>query len=121
MKINISLSNRLQTAEIKKRLHENMKRALAAAGTEAAGQIKKAGDAMDVRRTGRMLNAVGWRRVDDHTVEVGTPVKYALFVHEGHRARNGRFIRGRPFLRQGLTDGLPRIQAVFDQEIKRGF
>jgi HK97 gp10 family phage protein len=57
------------------------------------------------------------RRSITHRVEragergiVGTNVKYGIFVHEGTR-----FMRGRPFLQQGLDASRPAIDSDAEQ------
>jgi phage gpG-like protein len=37
---------------------------------------------------------------------VGTPVVYALPLHEGYRTSRGRKVPGRPFLRRAMTEVL---------------
>jgi len=62
--------------------------------------------------TGRLRSSIR-SRAFLFTATIRPNVNYAQFVHDGTR-----FMRGRPFMKQGLRDSTAQIRAVFSREIK---
>lgn len=87
-------------------VHANVLRALTAMGTEAVGQIVRqmqTGYGRPIWQTGNLQRDVSCEveRSSENTVDVGSSLEYALFVHEG-TSRMGK----RPY----ILDGFPRAR-----------
>ena len=69
-------------AEVLKATAEQKLRALEAVGIQAEGDVKDEITALDAVDTGRLRGSIA-HQVDGDSVEVGTNVDYAVYVHEG--------------------------------------
>lgn len=129
-------------AEVDAHFEVNMRRALTAVGEAAVGFVVKqmqSGYQKPVRDTGALMQSINHAEEIDGAVgrvNIGTNLKYALFVHEGYvqkkglhfqdkqgnwHTTKGRHIAGRPFLRDGIAKGWGRLQQLFAAYLKEGF
>lgn len=69
-------------AEVLKATAEQKLRALEAVGIQAEGDVKDEITDLDAVDTGRLRSSIT-HQVDGDSVEVGTNVDYAVYVHEG--------------------------------------
>ena len=74
-------------------------------------------------RQGNAMKTSGGNGTLDFTppadsVAVGNTVPYALFVHEGHRLRNGAFQPPRPFIRNAIINKAQVIANIYASELK---
>lgn len=51
-----------------------------------------------------------------YTVSVGSPQKYAVYVHNGTHK-----LKARPFIRDALTKNTAKIRAITERNLKNGF
>ncbi len=69
-------------ADVLKATAEQKQRALEAVGIQAEGDVKDEITDLDAVDTGRLRGSIA-HQVDGDSVEVGTNVDYAVYVHEG--------------------------------------
>lgn len=69
-------------ADVLKATAEQKQRALEAVGIQAEGDVKDEITDLDAVDTGRLRRSIA-HQVDGDSVEVGTNVDYAVYVHEG--------------------------------------
>ena len=108
-------------AEVLKQLNENKSRVLYAMGIKSVGLINqqmKGGYGRPIQETGDLMRDVNFQveRSKPDTVDVGNSLEYASFVHEGTRK-----MQARPYIRDAIHGGIDQIQAVAEQEMKKGF
>lgn len=77
-------------------------------------------------KTGNLRSSITHQFVSDYTIEVGTPVKYGIYVELGHPQRPGRyvpaigkrlvrsFVPGKPFLRPAFENHLDEYKTIFE-------
>jgi HK97 gp10 family phage protein len=99
----------------------NKKRALKAMGVTAEGLVVKkmqSGYGSPIRQTGDLMRDVNHEveASGKDTVDVGNSLKYAPFVHEGTRR-----MKGRPYIKDGITGGKGKLEDVATREMKKGF
>lgn len=125
--------------QVKGQMQQNVYRALVAVGTEGVGCVKSTMEAQHIRKTGNLIGSITYQPEATGTggkVRIGTSVKYAIFVHEGHVVKpglhfigsdgkwhttKGGHVAGRPFLRDGILKNLNKLQEVFATYLKEGF
>lgn len=90
------------SADIIELVKKNKERALEAVGAQAEGDVKDEITDLDAVDTGRLRSSIA-HQVDGDSVEVGTNVEYAVYVHEG-TGRNTA--GGNPYKRWVYTDPL---------------
>lgn len=90
------------SADIIELVKKNKYRALEAVGAQAEGDVKDEITDLDAVDTGRLRSSIA-HQVDGDSVEVGTNVEYAVYVHEG-TGRNTA--GGNPYKRWVYTDPL---------------
>lgn len=90
------------SADIIELVKKNKERALEAVGAQAEGDVKDEITALDAVDTGHLRQSIK-HAVHDDSVEVGTNVEYAVYVHEG-TGRNTA--GGNPYKRWVYTDPL---------------
>ena len=90
------------SADIIELVKKNKYRALEAVGAQAEGDVKDEITDLDAVDTGRLRSSIA-HQVDGDSVEVGTNVDYAVYVHEG-TGRNTA--GGNPYKRWVYTDPL---------------
>lgn len=115
MSVKITLTSNADA--ILQQLRENKRRALTAIGAEAVGAVKQqmaSGYGRPIRRTGTLMGDVH-SEVDGDSVIIGNSKDYAIYVHDGTRK-----MAGRPYIRDGIEGDRDRIQAIAEQEIRRG-
>lgn len=101
-------------------VHGNVVRALTAMGTEAVGQIVRqmqTGYGRPIWQTGNLQRDVSYEveRSGENTVDVGSSLEYALFVHEGTSR-----MAGRPYIRDGVMNNLDKLKRVASEYLKAG-
>ena len=90
------------SADIIELVKKNKERALEAVGAQAEGDVKDEITDLDAVDTGRLRSSIAHQVYGD-SVEVGTDVDYAVYVHEG-TGRNTA--GGNPYKRWVYTDPL---------------
>lgn len=90
------------SADIIELVKKNKERALEAVGIQAEGDVKDEIEILEAKDTGRLQQSIA-HAVHDDSVEVGTNVEYAVYVHEG-TGRNTA--GGNPYKRWVYTDPL---------------
>lgn len=90
------------SADIIELVKKNKERALEAVGAQAEGDVKDEITDVGAVDTGRLRSSIA-HQVDGDSVEVGTNVEYAVYVHEG-TGRNTA--GGNPYKRWVYTDPL---------------
>ncbi len=90
------------SADIIELVKKNKERALEAVGAQAEGDVKDEITDLDAVDTGHLRDSIA-HQVDGDSVEVGTNVEYAVYVHEG-TGRNTA--GGNPYKRWVYTDPL---------------
>lgn len=90
------------SADIIELVKKNKERALEAVGAQAEGDVKDEITELDAVDTGHLRQSIA-HSVHDDSVEVGTNVEYAVYVHEG-TGRNTA--GGNPYKRWVYTDPL---------------
>lgn len=78
--------------------------------------------------TGRLR--VNWQETFRNLYgELKSMQEYAIWVHEGHKQEPGRyvpaigkrlkksFVKGQPFLRQGVDSSMPMVRSIFDRSL----
>lgn len=98
------------------RFQKNKDRALTAMGIEAAGGVKEYMMREKIRDTGTLMGSISSAQSGPDTVDVGTNVEYATFVHEGTSR-----MAGRPYLTNGINENLDRIKKVAEEALKSPF
>lgn len=104
------------SAQVRALLAANKERALTAMGIEAAGSVKGYMATNQIRDTGTLMGSINYGLSGEDSVDVGTNVEYATFVHEGTYK-----MAGRPYITNGVSGAWSRIQKIAEQELKRGF
>lgn len=109
------------TAEVLAKMQGNVKKALAALGTEAVGLIQdqmQTGYEKPIWKTGDLQRDVNYsvENSGPGTVDVGNSLEYAPFVHDGTRR-----MKGRPYIRDALNEGADRLKQVVEENLKEGF
>lgn len=90
------------SADIIELVKKNKERALEAVGIQAEGDVKDEIEILEAKDTGHLQQSIT-HAVHDDSVEVGTNVEYAVYVHEG-TGRNTA--GGNPYKRWVYTDPL---------------
>lgn len=90
------------SADIIELVKKNKERALEAVGIQAEGDVKDEIEILKAKDTGHLQQSIA-HAVHDDSVEVGTNVEYAVYVHEG-TGRNTA--GGNPYKRWVYTDPL---------------
>lgn len=98
----------------------NVERALTAMGIKAVGLIVKqmeSGYGKPIRRTGDLMRSIAYEVENSgkNTVDVGSNLEYAPFVHEGTSR-----MAGRPYLRDALQDGSDDLEQVCAAYLRQG-
>lgn len=98
----------------------NARRALTAMGTKAVGltvQKMQSGYGKPIRRTGDLMRSIAYEVENSgkNTVDVGSNLEYAPFVHEGTSR-----MAGRPYLRDALKDGSDDLEQVCAAYLRQG-
>lgn len=70
--------------------------------------------------TGRLRNSITHAIMNDETVAVGTNVRYAEYVHFGHRTIDGKTVAGRPFLTAPIQKHLDEYRDILKAELSGG-
>ena len=97
----------------------NVNAALTALGVEGVGAVKEqmqSGYGKPIRQTGTLMGSISHEKSSENTVDIGTNVKYGIYVHEGTRK-----MKGRPFIKDGLLENEERLQTVAAEYLKKGF
>ena len=108
------------SGKIKQMVEQNKKAALRAMGDRAVGLITQqmqTGYGKSIRDTGDLMRDVSFQveRSGAGTVDVGNTLKYATVIHEGtHKTA------ARPYIRDGIQNGIDQLQKVAEQEMKKG-
>lgn len=84
-------------------------------GVELTVKQMQGGYGAPIRDTGNLMGSITSNVVSDRAVDVGTNVEYAGYVHEGTYK-----MRGRPFLKDALTNGAQEIADVWKEYLSRG-
>lgn len=109
------------SAKVLAMIENNKKAALTAMGIKAVGltvQKMQNGYGAPIRKTGMLMSSIS-SEVENSgkdTVDVGSNVEYAPFVHEGTSR-----MAGRPYLRDAIMEGKTQLQAVTEAYLKQGF
>lgn len=92
--------------------------ALTAMGIEAVGSIKSQFNKYPKKpyKTGELFRSISSAKSSDTTIDVGTNIEYATYVHEGTRK-----MAGRPFIVDGINGNAERIKKVAIAYLKQGF
>lgn len=119
MAVKVTLTD--HTAAVKAQLDANVLNALTAMGVEAVALTvdkMQNGYGAPIRKTGNLQRDVQFalENSEPDTVDVGNTLEYGPFVHEGTYK-----MYGRPYLKDAITEGKARLQAVAEQELKKGF
>lgn len=101
-------------------VHGNVIRALTAMGTEAVGQVVRqmqTGYGKPIWQTGNLQRDVSYEveRSGENTVDVGSSLEYALFVHEG-TSRMGK----RPYIRDSIMNNIEKLKKIASEYLKAG-
>lgn len=112
----MSVSIKDNSAQVLALLEANKQRALTAMGLEAAGAVKSYMEVNKIRDTGTLMGSINSGLSSEDSVDVGTNVEYATYVHEGTYK-----MAGRPYITNGVNGAWSRIQKIAEQELKRGF
>lgn len=105
--------------EVLAKMAQNAKAALTAMGIEGTGAVKEQmqnGYGKPIRDTGNLMGSISYGLSSDSTVDIGTNVEYAGYVHEGTYKMHGR-----PYLKDGLMNNKERLQAAAEEYLKQGF
>ena len=96
----------------------NGDRALMAMGLEAVGSVKSQFYKYPKApyRTGDLYRSISAAKSSDTTIDIGTNIEYATFVHEGTSKMDGR-----PFIKDGIMGNEERIKKVGAAYLKQGF
>lgn len=100
----------------------NVSRALTAMGTVAVGQIVRTMQRAYWRPiwlTGDLQRDVNYEAHEsEHSVDIGSSLSYATYVHEGTSR-----MRGRPYITDALTsaDGMEALKEVAQDALSQGF
>lgn len=94
-------------ADVLKATAEQKLRALEAVGIQAEGDVKDEITDLDAVDTGRLRGSIA-HQVDGDSVEVGTNVDYAVYVHEG----TGKY---------AVSGGTPKERWVYRDELTGEF
>ena len=106
---------------VRAQLEENVEAALEAMGVACVGYVvdqMQSGYGNPIRKTGDLMRDVSYEvgRSAKNTVDIGNSLKYAPFVHDGTVR-----MRGRPYLRDGITNNLNNLQDIAEEYLKKGF
>lgn len=104
------------SADIIQLVKKNKEQALEAVGIQAEGDVKDEIEILEAKDTGHLQQSIA-HAVHDDSVEVGTNVEYAVYVHEG-TGRNTA--GGNPYKRWVYTDPLDgKKRMVHPQKLRR--
>lgn len=112
----MSVTIKDNTQQVLAMINANKERALTAMGLEGAGAVKSYMAAHKIRDTGTLMGSISSGISGEDSVDVGTNVEYATFVHDGTYK-----MAGRPYITNGINGAIDRINKVAEQELKRGF
>ena len=104
-------------AEITARLERNAASALDSAGRTAAALVRgrlQSGYGAPVRDTGALMDSIA-HAVEGDTVYIGSPLPYAVCVHDGTSR-----MPGRPFLADGILGGAEDIARAMAEVLGQG-
>ncbi len=101
------------------RMQKNVGEALTAMGIKAVGlTVEKmvSGYGAPIWDTGTLMRSITFERVGgEDAILVGSPVEYAVYVHDGTSK-----MAGRPFLRDAILEGADALKAVALNELRKG-
>lgn len=109
------------SAVVQTQMNGNKRAALAAMGLKAVGLTvdkMQSGYGRPIRQTGNLMRDVS-SEVENSapdTVDVGSSLNYALYVHEGTYK-----MAARPYLRDALNGGASALKEVAESYLKQGF
>lgn len=118
MAVKVTLTD--NSAQVLAKLNANKSAALQAMGVKAVGltvdQMEK-GYGRPIRQTGDLMRSIAYAAENSgpDTVDVGSELEYAPFVHEGTSR-----MQGRPYLRDALTKGANMLKKVCAAYLKQG-
>lgn len=121
MPVNVKLEN--NSVKVKEQMRENVQAALEAMGQKAVNLIvhnMRSGYGKPIRKTGDLMRDVSFEtnRDGENTVTVGNSLEYGKHVHEGTSR-----MKGRPYIRDALTDELNanQLRMAAEEQLKKGF
>jgi hypothetical protein len=77
---------------------------------------KTGGEHTDIRWHGDLMRDVNYEvEPARKVVHIGNSLKYAIFIHEGTR-----FLKGRPYLKDAITEGTEELKALVAPILKEG-
>ena len=100
-------------------IREKMKDTLADGMREAAFAVERAAKVQITTgrnraiKTGFLRASIAVSSVLPFRATVVAGARYGIYVHEGTR-----YMRARPFLREGLKDAVPEIEKIFGKRVK---
>ena len=103
--------------EVLKEVAEAKTRALEIMGGKAESYAKQ----ICPKVTGRLQNSITHQQIDEDTEVVGTNVKYAPWVENGHHKTGKRreFVSGKPFIRPAAEDHAEEYREVWQNELSK--
>lgn len=106
------------SAKVLAMIQTNGDRALTAMGIEAVGSIKGQFNKYPrpPYKTGDLYRSISSAKSSDTTIDVGTNIEYATYVHEGTSK-----MAGRPYIKDGINGNVDRIKKVSIAYLKQGF
>ena len=118
MPVKVTLTD--NSAQVLAKLSANKSAALQAMGVKAVGltvQKMQSGYGRPIRRTGDLMRSIAYEveNSEKNTVDVGSNLEYAPFVHEGTSR-----MAGRPYLRDALQDGSDDLEKVCAAYLRQG-
>lgn len=110
-------------AEVLAQMNANGNAALQAMGQKAVQMIV---DQMNrypkrIYQTGDLQRDVAYQMTDQGTLIVGNSMDYAIAVHEGHMTKKGRFVPGRPYIRDAIEGHEQELMDTAAPYLKHGF
>lgn len=116
--------------EVLAELQLKVRRALEICGGEAERYTKENLTRNRSVRTDVLRGSITHQKVDDHTVAIGTEVKYAPYVELGHHQQPGRYVPAigkrlvrswvpaKPYLRPAIEGHRDQYQKIIETELK---
>lgn len=111
------------SAAVLQQLQRNKRNALTAMGMEAVSIIQDGMETLydhPIINTGTLLRSITYEveRSGEDTVDVGTNIEYAPFVHDGTYK-----VPARPFMTDSLSTPLARqaLAEIAQEQLKKGF
>lgn len=110
------------SGDVISQMEKNVLAALTAMGEESVGMIVRmmnTGYGRPIWRTGNLMREEHYKvRASDHAVDVGTPMEYAPFVHDGTSK-----MPARPYITDTLTssDNLEALKEIAQDALSQGF